>query len=263
MTIHEILAALEALTITPEEAARQIAGLIRSGPQGDDFTPERAYAHAKEIVADKQRAIDLSASLAEVGLPEGTISGEAFSPFGADARERLTAFEGLQGQRFPEGIPGVASRALNRQFNVLSPTFEALRGLGQLPATTRFPQFLEQTLGQTGIDPRAVLGQVAGLFGAELDPTSKQGLLRESLIHQPEGQFQLARAAASQGLPEFLSPALERVLRRQFGKFQLERPTGPQGLVDPLSEEFLPYYARTQGRPPVEKPWYETGNFVR
>ena len=179
--------------------------------------------------------------------PGGARPGPAFSPFGETAQERATAFQGLLGERFPGGISRGVEQALANQFVALSPGFEALRGLGAIPAGTAFPTFLAQNIGQTGFDPRAVAGQAAALFG-RTDLTPTQTAFRASLQEDPRAQFNLALQAGLQGLPGFLAPTFRDVAERRFGQFQTGVPLDPTtGQPAFAANPFLPQFIAQGG----------------
>ena len=259
----EILRRLQAGEISPEEALQLMIAFWVSVGQSEQAAQEFATQDIQELSETEIANVE-SASIQEPAFGPGATSlqsvfeqlpGQIVSPFSAErsGETPTTAFQGFVGSRFPSGVGSGAEGALRNQFAAIQPAFTALQGFGDLPPGASFPAFLGRNLGRSNINPKSIASRSADLFGQDLDPDSSQFQFRQSLLRNPQAQFELALQSALQGVPEAFAPGVRAQAARSFGEFQTSVPLNPEtGL--PLFEEnpFLPRFAeqgfRRQGR---------------
>jgi len=223
MTLEEVLAAMEAGTITDERAALDIAALIMQDSR-NKLNVTQAYAQAQQIVTAERRS--LASRVQSLGTNE--FRGEAVSPFGETGFGQRQAFDAFLGNQFPGGLPRVAGQALQGQFEGVQPFFEPFRLLGQIPTDQPFPQFLQNNLGAGGFDPRTAVSNIAGIF--DIDPavrtTGERSLVR-NLVDDPGQQTNMIFQALRQGFPLSALNTLRSVLAQAAGQFATSQPTDP------------------------------------
>lgn len=246
MTPEQILAGIRDGSIDPAVGWPQLLrALIEAGRSPDEA----------QVVVDNMRASFEEETGVEAVAPAETASpgfsglpGAVESPF---AQDRATAFDAFRANAFPRGASPGAERSLGRQRNAISPAFDVLQGLGDLPAGARFDTFFNENLGTSNIDPRVIARRAEALFGQDIDffDQPRRSELRRRLLSNPGRQRDLARQAILQGVPASLASGISDQLDQEFGQFQTGVPIDPStGSPDFVNNPFLTEFLRRRRR---------------
>ena len=184
------------------------------------------------------------------GLPPGLGGdllpfGPAFAPWSESEPERATAFRSFMGDKFGAGTPSFLQRPVEAKFDPYQSAYLFQRGLGGIPADRTFGDYLSNPSMRTGA-PTAGTGQswLQGLVGQGANLFNQSGgtgsnltdAFRQFLSDNQGAQFDLTKAAATTGMPSFLTPSLDKFAQQGFDKWLTGLPQGTAAMGQPANQ---------------------------